>query len=332
MDLINKTFINKYKPKLIDDFNFEGKFSYILKELIKMDSLNILIIGNSISGKTTLLSAIIREYYKLELNNKNNETINEIKNNILYINTLKEQGIQYFRNEMETFCKLNSNIKNKKKIVVVDDIDTINEQSQEVFCSYLNNFNKNICFISVCSNQQKVIESLQSRLHILNLPSPTKEHCLQILEKIVKNESIIISEDAKEYLLNISQNSIRNVINHLEKMWILDIDIDIEICKKICFNIPLSLFEEYISYLNNYDKIQDASNILYNINENLGYSIIDIFDEFFNFIKITNLLNEEQKYKITPVICEYIMYFHLIYEDSIELALFTKKLFDNLSK
>ena len=68
----------------------------------------------------------------------------------MFINNLKEQGIQYFRNEMKTFCQSHSSIHGKKKLVIIDDIDTINEQSQQVFRNYIDKYKHNIHFISVC--------------------------------------------------------------------------------------------------------------------------------------------------------------------------------------
>jgi len=315
------TFINKYKPQLIDDFNFTGNLSAIIKNLISINSLNVLIVGGSNSGKTTLLYAIIREYYQIPIG----EPIQE--NNILFINNLKEQGIQYFRTEMKTFCQLYSSIPNKRRIIVVDDLDTINEQSQQVFRSYLDKYRNNIFFISVCLNVQKVIQSLQSRLHVLMMPMPSAVHCRNILDRIIRCENIKITEEAKTYLLGISQDSIRNVINHLEKMWILDIPIDLDVCQKLCFNIPYVVFEEYVEHLKKGEMLL-AIHDLYKVNSSLGYSVIDILDEFFSFIKITHLLDEETKYKCITVVCEYIMHFHLIHEDAIELALFTNKLIE----
>ena len=321
-DNIQKTFINKYKPHELDDFQFEGDLTHILKTLIEIDSLNVLVVGASNSGKTTLLYAIIREYYGMEHNHP------ALENNILFINNLKEQGIQYYRSEMKSFCQLYSSINGKKKLIVIDDLDTINQQSQEVFRSYIDKYGNNVSFVCVCSNVQKVIESLQSRLQMLRLPSPNRGDCLRILRRIVKEESIVIDEAAVDYLLDISQNSVRNVINHLEKMWILDCKIDIGVCKELCFNIPYSVFEEYVRLYNGGgdDGMQTAISLLYKINCELGYSVIDILDEFFIFVKITDLLSEEMRYRMIPVICEYIMHFHLLHEDSIELALFTRKL------
>ena len=36
------------------------------------------------------------------------------ENNIIFINSLKEQGVNYYRNEMKTFCQTSSTIHGKK--------------------------------------------------------------------------------------------------------------------------------------------------------------------------------------------------------------------------
>jgi hypothetical protein len=53
---------------------------------------------------------------------------------------------------------------------------------------------------------------------------------------------------------------------------------------------------------------------------------MDILDNFFLFVKVTPILNEDEKYKIFPLICKYITIFYNIHEDQIELALFTNNL------
>ena len=101
---LNDTFIAKYKPYFIDNFTFAPNIIDTIKILIKTDNLNTLFIGNPSSGKTSLLFAIVREYYNLDKDAPFPE------NNILFINNLKEQGIQYFRTEMKTFCQSHSAI------------------------------------------------------------------------------------------------------------------------------------------------------------------------------------------------------------------------------
>ena len=320
MYMTNITFINKYKPYYINDFCLDDTLLYTLKILLEIDNLNILFVGNSNSGKTTLLYAIIREYYGL----KKDASVPE--NNILFINNLKEQGIQYFRNEMKTFCQSHSAIHGKKKLVIIDDIDNINEQSQQVFRNYLDKYKHNIHFISVCTNIQKVIESIQSRIHIIKIPNPTTDQTRTIMNKIITNENIIIDDESKEYLLMISKSSIRVLINYLEKMYILGEPITIELCKKLCSTISFQQIENYIDKIRNKD-LSGAIEILYNVYD-YGYSVIDILDYFFSFIKITTVIDEEIKYKIIPFLCKYITIFHNLHEDSIELALFTKNMYD----
>ena len=298
----------------------DEKLLSVLNTLIDIDYLNILFIGNASSGKTTILYALIREYYELS------KDANIPENNILFINNLKEQGIQYFRNEMKTFCQSHSSIYGKKKLLIIDDIDNINEQSQQVFRNYIDKYKHNIHFISVCTNIQKVIESIQSRVHIIQIPQSTKSQMETIMNKIITIENIVIDQEAKEYLMIMSGNSIRILINYLEKMYILGEPVDIELCKKICSNISFQNFENYIDKIKQND-ISSAINILYDIYD-YGYSVIDILDYFFTFIKMTNIIDEETKYNIIPIICKYITIFHNLHEDCIELALFT----NNLSK
>jgi DNA polymerase III delta prime subunit len=294
-----------------------------LNTLQELDDLNLLIVGNSCSGKTSLIYAIIREYYGM------NKTAIFPEHNIMFINNLKEQGIQFFRTEMKTFCQSKSNIPGKKKIIVVDDIDIINEQSQQVFRNYIDKYSKNIHFISVCTNIQKVNESLQSRLHILKINKTTAANLETTMNKIIENENLTIDEDAKKILLNISNNSIRILINHLEKIYILKQPVNAELVCKLCSNISYQQFDNYIDRLKGRD-LNGAIQILYEIYEH-GYSVIDILDYFFTYIKNTVKIKEAEKYKILPFLCKYITIFHKVHEDSIELAFFTNNLFTVIS-
>jgi hypothetical protein len=58
---------------------------------------------------------------------------------------------------------------------------------------------------------------------------------------------------------------------------------------------------------------------------------MDILDNYFIFVKLTNILTENQKYEIIPIICKYIAIFHNIHEDEIELTLFTNNIYNALN-
>ena len=49
---------------------------------------------------------------------------------------MKDTSVAYFRSNMKTFCQSYCTIPNKKKLVIIDDIDNINEQCQQILRSY----------------------------------------------------------------------------------------------------------------------------------------------------------------------------------------------------
>jgi len=313
------SFILKYKPYTIDEFFYDEKILYIIKILHEIDDLNILFVGNTGSGKTTILYAMIRFYYGLAPNDHISE------NNILLINNLKEQGINFYRGEMKTFCQSQCTIFGKKKMVIIDDVDFINEQCQQVFRNYIDKYKNNVHFISVCTNIQKVIESIQSRLHILKIPSMKKEYMEKTMCRIIQKENLDIDQETMDFILYISNYSVRRVINNLEKIYIYGKKLDLELCKKLCSDFSFHLFEKYFDYLK-LGELNEAIQVLYSIFD-YGYSVIDIFDFLFTFVKLTPILNEDEKYKVIPYICKFITIFHNMHEDVIELALMTNNIF-----
>jgi DNA polymerase III delta prime subunit len=316
-------FMNKFQPLIFTDFDFDSdnEIVNILNTLIDMNNLNILFIGDMGSGKTSILNALIREYYI-------GFTQNEYKDNILHINNLKEQGINYYRNDVKTFCQTCSSIKNKKKIVVLDDLDLINEQSQQVFRNCIDKYSHNVHFMSSCCNIQKVIESIQSRLTILKIKPLHRDNLIKIMHKIKSVEQIIISPDAEKFILDICNNTAKILINYMEKFKLLKQDITLELATNVCTNISFTTFNTYTELVKN-KQLDEAIKLVYSIYDK-GYSVMDILDNYFLFVKITTLLTEDQKYTIIPFICKYITIFHNIHEDEIELALFTNNLIQNI--
>lgn len=312
----------KYRPYHINDFHMNKSFINVYNTLKQIDDLNILFVGGENSGKTSFLYAVIRDYYNISKDDPLPNT------EIMFINNLKEQGINYFRSELMTFCKSKCSINGKKKLVVLDDMDTINEHSQQVFRNYIDKHKNNVNFIGVCSSIQKIIETIQSRLYILKIHSLSKEQILNIATNIVKQENIYINDDALKYIICISDNNIRLVINNLEKIFIYGSKpckpIDIELCKLICSNISFSIFETFMTHI--YEKNYEKSiKLVYSMYDD-GYSVIDILDYFFLFLKNAITIDENTKYKIIPIICKYITIFNTIHENPIELALFVREL------
>ena len=310
-------FIHKFQPLWFKDFETQPEMIELLNTFIQIDNLNIIFVGNMGGGKSTILNAMIREYYK-------GYTEKQYADNILNINSLKDQGVQYYRSDVKTFCQNCSVIKKKKKFVILDDIDYINEQSQQVFRNYIDKYSHNVHFVSSCNNIQKVIESLQSRFTIMKLRPLQRENLIHIIHKVVQSENIELSPDAESYILDICNNTAKILLNYLEKCKLLQMPITLDLAVQVCTNISFSTFQEY-TLLAKENKLHDAIQLIYSIYDK-GYSVMDILDNYFLFVKTTTMLTEDEKYSIIPCICKYISIFHNIHEDEIELALFTNNI------
>ena len=326
-------FMYKYQPLYLKDCEMDENMRTLNKTLLSMDSLNILLVGDSGSGKTSLIHALIREYYAPQGQSKEGQTSAKVPSptfqthhneNILYINSLKEQGITYYRNEVKTFCQTTTCIQGKKKIIVLDDIDNINDQSQQVFRNCIDKYSHNVHFIASCSNTQKVIDSMQSRMTILKVKPLTQENLKNILKKICAQECIRMTKSAEDFILSISNHSARILINYLEKCKLLDMEITEDLVSAVCTNISFKDFTTYTELCKTKNRA-DATFLLLQIFDK-GYSVMDILDNYFLYVKTSDILTEDEKYRIIPLLCKYITVFHNIHEDEIELALFTNNM------
>ena len=295
--------------------NLNCEFETAVRAFVEIGDLNLMFVGKPNAGKTTFLYALVREYYG---------TKSLPDNNLMIISNLKEQGIGFFRNEMKTFCQTRSAVFGKKKLVLIDDFDTINEQSQHIFRNYIDKYSQNVNFVCSCTNIHKVMECIQSRVHIIGLPPPSTEQIRALADRIIAETRLRLTNDTREYLIQLSGGSVRNVINNLEKIMLYDAEMtDLELCQMLCSNISLQQFDTYISSFREDYNLANSIAILYEIYDH-GYSVIDILDFFFAYVKTTDKMTEDEKYNLLPIICKYIAIFNEIHEDVVELALMTE--------
>jgi replication factor C small subunit len=316
---MDEPFIFKYKPKTLNDFLSNNNLKELINSYINIDELNIIFLGDSGSGKTTLIECILKEYYKNNI----------LDSDILIINSLKEQGISFYRNEVKNFCQTIT-LSDKKKTIIIDDIDSINEQCQQVFRNYIDKYSNNINVIMSCSNIHKIIDTLKSRVSILKLESINKNLIDNIVTRIITKENIIIEDFVKEKLYQISNYSIRNIINYLEKIKLYNKSITEENLYILCSNISYFSLENYtkLCMQNNFN---ESLKILYNFYI-IGYTLMDIYDEYFIYIKYSNILNNKQKIIINKILCKYISIFYNNHEEPIELAFFNKEIIQDILK
>lgn len=308
------TFLSIYKPKTIDEFYLNDGIKRYIKLLIEIDNIYILLTGNKCSGKTTMIHAIITNYY--------GKHYSDIRNDILFINNLKERGIVFYRNELKTFCQSYSSIYGKKKFVVIDDIDVVPEHIQHIIRNYMDKYKSNVHFIMSCNNQKRVIDSVQSRLAIIKMKTPTD--ISQLIKQIIKAENINLTEEIENFLIKYSNYSIRTIINYLEKIKIVGNVVTNDNYHEIIADISFLEFDKYFQFIKSRN-LQSAITVMLELTD-MGYSVIDILEYMLLYVKITDDLDENFKYSVVTLLCKYIEIFHNLHEDNIELVLLTNEI------
>ena len=285
----------KYAPQTLEEFDMEDKSNL-------QDFTHLLLLGGSRTGKTTLATLLAQKVSRSD--------------NILHINSLKEQGVQYYRNEVKCFCQTTSLV---KKMVVIDSLDEMNEQAQQIFLNYVDKYGHNVSFIAIGSNQQKIIEGIYSRFVLIQLKPVRPVYLQSLMERIVAAESIQMEPSVIPYLMTLSNNNIGTALNYLEKYKILDIPITKAYVEQTHTDIHAPLFQSFLRFLLAQDKDSARSCIVQLYSD--GYSISDILDAFYVFLK-----GEESpfRYELIKTICKYIVILNTMNDHPIELLFFVE--------
>ena len=302
--------LNKYRPKSIDEINLNENTNKLLKHLIKLNQLNLLIVGSINSGKSSLVDIILNNIY-----------LENSENNILYINLLKDQGLNYYKNNLKNFCDTLTN-NNIKKTIVIEDLDIFNESIQNLFYNVINKY-PSINFIITTSNILKIHNSIIDLLEVIEIENIEINFLLTIANKINEKENLNLQEIELKNLIKISNYSISNLINYFEKFRLL--------CnnknklENLNSSIILSEFNQYFELCKKKEYKEANKLILLIINN--GFSIIDILESIIIYLKTYDVdIEQEKVFKIIEVILKYINIFYNIHEDDIEIYFLTNNI------
>ena len=317
---VNNPIIIKYEPKLLNDMYLDINIYNILDFFIKNLNNNILLKGNILTGKTTILNCIKNEWIQQ----------NKIDEN-LFIDGLNDPGISYFRTTLKNFCQttnLNTNTSNKK-IIIIDNLEYISKQGQYLLSTYINKYEKNFKVIASCSLQDKIMLHIQSFFNIVKLPNITEKKLINICNFICKQENIYIDNKYIHLFLDICDGSICKILNYLEIFKLLNYNvIDKTIIDNTNYNITIKLLNELFVYFK--EKEYKKSIEIINTFIDNGYSVLDILNKIVDYVKHSNKFDTQLIYKIIPLICKYTSLFHKGYESKIELYFFINELINIL--
>ena len=281
--------IEKYRPKNFDEILLNDFLKLKLKNILNSKQLpNLIIIGESSTGKTSTILCLARMIYK-----------EDYENNVLELNASDDRGLTMISSTIQPFCKKKSNF---NKLIILDEADSITQKAQNLLNNIIAEYRKNTRFIFICNENFKINESIQSRCMILKFPKIQKKKIKSKIIEICENENTIYTDEGINRLLFFSDYDIRQCINNLECIIFTGNEVTVETIDNI-INIPKI---EYIKKVLELCKKKDLVSALNLITKlyNSGYNsndILLIFMKYIQYNKIDNI-DDDTKLKLYKII------------------------------
>lgn len=211
VNVFEKAWVEKYRPKLIDDLITPESTKTKIKALLKNDSIpNMLFYSPTPgTGKTSTALAIC----------------NTLGMQTLMINGSNEgRLVDTLRNKIIPFASSMS-IDAKKKCVIIDEADYMPEEMiQPALRNLIEEFNKaGVVFIFTCNNVSRIIEPLRSRCALIDFTikkddakTMKMDLCKRLIE-ILKQESVKIENpEILPKMIQMYFPDCRRLINELQ--------------------------------------------------------------------------------------------------------------------
>ena len=288
----------KYRPRNIEDMILEPVIKAKLSNMIKNKELsNLIIIGNSGVGKTTLINIITNKLY----GKQQDQGVQEL-------NASDEKVIKIVQDNLESFCKriVDYGTESDKypifKLIILDEADNMTTKVQFKINKLMREFNKTTRFVFTCNKLNNIEDALQSNCNIIYLPIISQDDITNRLEIICKNEKINYDVESLELIAKDSKGDIRIAINNLQLINNNRHEIEIDYVK-LFFGRRIVENIDKIFKLCNKRKFKEALKFAIFI-KNEGYSIFDIVQLMAERLRDENYdnLSDDKKIKYFDVI------------------------------
>lgn len=273
-DILNITWVEKYRPKSIKDIILPTSLKSFFTKMINEGSIdNMLFYSTSPgTGKTTTAKALCTELGAQHL----------------YINASKSGNIDTLRNEIEKFVQsMGIGAKTKLKVVILDECDRASDTFQDALKAFIEEYHKYCRFILTSNNFHKIIEPLRkSRCQPISFAFEQKKFVDDMKPKMVKRLSGILTIEKVEFVPEVLVKLVDKCYPDIREMINL-VSMYSKLYGKIDDNIftTLNLDNKFFEYILDRD-LTNARKHLAENNVNLNDIYRQIFDKFIPNLKI----------------------------------------------
>ena len=287
MNSENIPYVEKYRPKILDDTVLDNLSRSILENMITMNDFpNLFFYGPPGTGKTTTIINLIEGFQK-----KYNGIID--KSLVIHLNASDERGIDTIRTQINNFVLSKSLFRKGTKFVILDEVDYMTKNAQQALKYLLeNNNNDNIRFCLICNYISKIDSGLQNEFIKIRFNDLPKEKIIDKLKYISEKEELSLSYESLEKVQKLYKSDMRSMINFIQLCVQSNLKLEDEINiinDKICEDIEEKIIGDQLLE----QKYLYEISLINNIEKN-------------NLIKIIfNYIIKNKREKITPDFLKY---------------------------
>jgi replication factor C subunit 3/5 len=273
--------VEKYRPKNIDDIVLDHLNKQILKNIIETSYFpNLLFYGPPGTGKTTTIINLINSYQnKIGVKNKDL---------IIHLNASDERGIDIIRNQINFFVNSKPLFNNGTKFVILDEVDYMTKNAQQALRYLLQNYTSNVRFCLICNYISKIDEGLQNEFIRLRFNQLPKEEIITFLNNISLYEGLNLSQKTLSSIQKLYKSDIRSMINFIQSNQNLDNEFFNIIDNEVWDNLYTKILQK--EKIENIKKFINFVSINYNIDKK------NIIKDFLNYIIKTYTKNINSKF------------------------------------
>lgn len=290
------------------------KFLQFYEKCVKNNNLNILIVGERETCKSTAIEYIITKFTERQKNHDKSQIV-------FRFNAFDEINLQNQNNNLTIFCQNNAN---SNKIVYIDKFDFLGESNQQQLKIYMDKYNtfkktNKVFFILEATYPEKIRDVIKSRCAEFVMKPLESEQYKTIFTEMLASNDISTTPEILNKITNVSYLTISILKNIMTKAKLLSIkSIDANNVTQLFDFVDYDIFSKYFSLIKD-NKTKDACNILLNLHSD-GCDISDIYFNIYEYIKNTN---QKELFGVTNHLCEYINEIYNGNYNRIMLVLFT---------
>ncbi|MGB4197075.1 MAG: replication factor C small subunit [Methanoculleus sp.] len=208
--------IEKYRPRRLDDIVGQNDIVVRLKSYVKTGNLpHLLFAGSAGVGKTTAAVALAREFFG-----------DSWQTNFREMNASDERGIDVVRTQIQEFARTSPLGDAQFKILFLDEADALTTDAQAALRRTMETYARTCRFILSCNYSSKIIDPIQSRCAIYRFRPLDREAVIEEIRRIAAAEGLTLTEGALDAIVYVAAGDMRKAINALQGAAIISPEID----------------------------------------------------------------------------------------------------------